>query len=304
MHEYIPTEAYEYHVSGNPIPGPYYRVSECTFADDENHVVVAKTNEQILQVMDVLQQELTAYFKCLGLKESRAKQQHIIWSKDKVDGEDYALNSRPAEKFIKLLGIWCSEDYSFEKQASVVYGKMVARLPYIRKIRDHVEQKVLIRVSTALVLSYSQYCISIWGSKPSIQRKLQKAQNMLLRIITKSERNTRISIMLRQAEMLNMHLNYQYFCIMELEKLQRTKSSLITYNLINWNIPRVRFTRIRHLLLNWRPKSSIGWSSTIQKSTSYYNALQLFNTNWWNEEEHPGKSLRAWLLINYENSNL
>ena len=281
-----------------------FEIYEVTFADDENHVLVGDSNEQLLQVMYVLQEEYTAYYKSLGLMESRQKQQHIIWSKWREEGNSYPLNGRPSEDQIRLLGIWCSSDYTFEKQASIVFGKMVARLPHLRKIRDHVSKDVLIRVSRALCLSYVEYGVSIWAGKASIQRKLQRAMNMLLRIITKSSRETSVEKMLKEVNLLNVHLTYQYFCIMGLERLQRTKGSMVTWNLINWNTPRVRFTRYRHLLLNWRPKTSEGWESTIQKSAQFYNRLQLFNTNWWNEEEEPGKALKSWLLANNKNCNL
>ena len=281
-----------------------YEIYEVTFADDENHVLVGDSNEQLIQVMEVLQEEYTAYYKSLGLMESRQKQQHIIWSKWREEGNTYPLNGRDSETEIKLLGIWCSSDYTFEKQTSIVSGKMVARLPYLRKIRDHVSKEVLIRVSTALCLSYLQYGVSIWAGKASTQRRLQKIMNMLLRILTKSGRDTSVAKMLKEVDLLNVHLTYQYFCIMGLERLQRTKGSMVTWNLINWNTPRVRFTRHRHLLLNWRPRTSEGWESTIQKSAHYYNKLQLYFTNWWNEEEEPGKALKGWLLANNSNSNL
>lgn len=281
-----------------------YSITECNFADDINNFVIAETNTQVLQIMQVLQDQYSRYFSCLGLKESRAKQQHIIWSRHKEEGEEFLLNGRPGETTIRLLGLHCSSDYSFEKQASIVCGKMVARLPYLRKIRDHVSREVLIRVSTALVLSYLQYGISIWGQKVSIQRKLQRIMNMLLRVITDSPRDRSVRAMLLETDLLNVHLNYQYFCIMGLERLQRTKGSSISYSIINWNYPRVRFTRVRHLLLTWRPKTNFGWFSTIQQSAKFYNKLQLFNTNWFNEEEEPGKALKSWLKANYPNNNL
>ena len=281
-----------------------YNISEANFADDINNVVVARTNAEVLQIMQVLQDQYSRYFSCLGLKESRAKQQHIIWSRHKEEDDQFLLNNRPAESSIKLLGLNCSSDYCFEKHASIVAGKMVARLPYITRVRKHVSREVLIRVSTALVLSYLQYGVSIWGQKVSIQRKLQRIMNMLLRVLTDSGRERSVKAMLAETDLLNVHLTYQYFCIMGLERLQRTKGSLVSYNLINWNFGRTRFTRVRHLLLTWRPKTNSGWFSTIQQSAKYFNKLQLYNTNWFIDEEEPGKALKGWLLANNSNANL
>ena len=281
-----------------------YDAKEANFADDCNTVIVAKDNKTVLQIMEVLQGQYYKFFTDLGLKESRPKQQHIIWSKEKKPGEEFELNGRKAESEIKLLGIRCSSDYTFESQATSVIGRMVARLPHLRKIRDHVSKEVLIRVSTALCMSYAEYGITIWGQKLSIQKRVQKAQNMMLRILTNSERNAGIAPMLSETQLLNIHLTYQYYCVMGTERLIRSKGSMESYNTINWNFPRVRFTRVRHLLLSWRPRTSCGWNAVIQNYARYYNSLGLFNTNWWNEESEPSKSVKIWLKNKNHNGNL
>ena len=112
------------------------------------------------------------------------------------------LNGRKGESSIKLLGIHCSSDYTFEKQATSVIGRMAGRLPHLRKIRDHVSRDVLIRVSTALCLSILHYGIEIWGQKPSLQRKCQRMVNILLRIITSSQRDRSIVSMLAETKLL------------------------------------------------------------------------------------------------------
>ena len=82
-----------------------YQVHEATFADDCNNNIVAESNEAVLNIMSVLQDQYSLFFSNLGLKESRAKQQHIIWSKKKEEGDDFLLNGRKGESSIKILGI-------------------------------------------------------------------------------------------------------------------------------------------------------------------------------------------------------
>ena len=57
------------------------------------NIIVAESNEAVLNIMSVLQDQYSLFFSNLGLKESRAKQQHIIWSKKKEEGESKGLCS-------------------------------------------------------------------------------------------------------------------------------------------------------------------------------------------------------------------
>ena len=282
----------------------HYQVYETTFADDCNNIVVARTNKEVLDIMAVLQDQYSDYFSNLGLKESRAKQQHIIWSKKKEKGNEFLLNGRKGESSIKLLGIICSDSYTFEKQAASVAGRIAARLPHLRRIRDHVSRDVLIRVSTALALSILQYGVEIWCQKISLQRKLQKIVNMLLRILTNKGRDANVASMMMETGILNVHLTYQYFAIMSLERLIETKGSSESVKLILWNHDRIIYqTRVKYLRLNWRPKTASGWQCFMQQSCKYYNALGLWYTNWFSEPD-AGKRLKEDLIIKYGNKNL
>ena len=120
-----------------------YRIGDKNYADDINTLCVARTNTEILEIMKVVEQEYGKYFRSLGLKESKAKEMHIIFSRDKNSDKEFKLNDRISEKSTRLLGVTVTEDWTFDEHASKVCQRMMERIPHIRAIRENVSRKVL-----------------------------------------------------------------------------------------------------------------------------------------------------------------
>ena len=280
-----------------------YRIEDKNYADDINTVVIAKTNEEVLEIMECVQNEYGNYFKALGLKESRGKQMHIILSKFKEEGNEYRLNDRPAEKKCKLLGLTFTEDWEFDTHVTNVAQRMLDRIPHIKAIRYSVPRDVLIRVSRSLVLTIGEYLCEIYLRKNSHQKKLQKIQNILLRTITMSDITKSVEVMLRETDMLNQSLTTKYYMVWSVQKLLSDKSSNFAFGLIDWDHRPTHNTRSRHLPLRWKPRTASGHNSWLQQSVSEFNKLKLYFTNW-HLQQTAKTDLKSWLKANYRNINL
>ena len=279
-------------------------LSDKSYADDINTVVVADSNEEVLDIMKHVQDEYALYFQSLGLKESQGKQAHIILSKDKEADNDYPLNGRPAEKETRLLGVVVKDDWSFDTHCTNTIGKMMARIPHIRAIRDYVSKKVLLRVAKSLVCSIYEFQCDIVLRKLSLQRRIQKILNILLRVVTWSTRRRSVREMLLDTSWFNVTLTVKYFSIWSLQRVLSWKAASIPYSYVNWEVNRVRYeTRYKHLQLTWKPKTAAAHNSWLFTVVKFYNELKLLGTNW--EWKRTAKEdLKRWLLNTNSNINI
>ena len=281
-----------------------YSILEVIFADDVNHLVTADSNENVLWVMQVIQGQYFKYFSSLGLKESRGKQMHILFSKVQEEGNEYCLNGRKQEIFVKLLGVTVSNKWSFDLHASRAIGRVQERIPHLMSVRKYLDKKVLYRVANALTVSILTYAIEVTGTKISIRKRLQKSMNRVLRCVTWGDRMTSVHSMLSMTDWMNMDLYFRYYSIMTLQRIILYKGSQEVHNLINYNYQRVRYeTRKRSLYFFWKPKSVEGWNCSSQQALKNYNHFYLWSSNWFLEPE-PGKDLQRWLKNSYPNTNL
>ena len=281
----------------------FYYTADKNYADDLNTVCVGDSNEELLETMKKVEIEYGKYFKALGLKESKAKQMHIMWSKDKEEGNDYKLNERPAEKKTRILGVTISSDFSYDEHVASVCRRMGERIPHIRAIRDSVDQKVLIRVSRSLILTIAEFCCEYTLRKPSNQKKVQKIFNILLRVITASDFTKSVELMLLEVKLLNISNLVRYYSVWSVQRLLTYKNSNFAYSLLNFGRDIGYSTRHHHLQLHWRPRTAAGQSSWLVNSVKEFNSFKLFRTGW-HLDKKAKENLKEWILLKYQNSNL
>ena len=290
------------------------KLYDCTFADDVNTIVVGSTNQQVLKYMKTVKEEFGEYFSASGLKESAGKACHILFTKgmdsdlhiglrpDEVD-ELYKLNGVKAETEIKLLGLTISERGKWDTHISKVIGKMVDRLPHLRSVRYKLPKEIMLRISNSLVTSLYAYGCEITSWVPSNQRRVQRIFNMLLRILTYSDRKRSISSMLEETGYLNANLLYRFYTICSIQRMINTESAFYTYQLVNLPVNKVKITRYKMLAVNWRTKKAAGWHSFLMRASRELNALQLYMSEW-QREENPNEYLQTLLKEKYKNANL
>ena len=282
-----------------------FDLSDHTYADDTNSLIIADNNNKVMELMQVTEQEYSKYFKAQGLKESKGKQLHIMFTKKKDENEEFCLNGRKAEKSTRLLGVVVSENWTFDEHADQVVRRMMQRIPHIRAIRHSVSREVLLRVSDALIMSIFTFACDLTSQKRSIQKRIQKVQNCLLRVITNSDRLRSIESMLIETNWMNCNLTVRYFTIWGLTSLLKYRNSELSYRELNLEFSyRDRMeTRSRHLHLHWKPRNASGNNSWLVLATAELNRLHLFMTNW-AEEPEAKNDLKKTLKLKYPNKNI
>ena len=282
-----------------------FSLTDHTYADDTNTLITADNNKQVMDLMELTQQEYSKYFKAQGLKESKGKQLHIMFTKKKTEGEEFLLNGRKAEKSTKMLGITVSENWNFDDHTDQVVRRMMQRLPHIRAIRHSVSRKTLLKVSDALVMSIFTFGCDLVAQKKSTQRRCQKVQNMLLRIICDAPKLTSVESLLRETEWLNCNLLVRYFSIWGLNSLIQNRNSDLAHRELNYDYSaRMRMeTRNKQLYLHWKPKSASGHNSWLVLSLAEYNKLNLAWSNW-SLEANAKPDLKKRLIEVYGNKNI
>ena len=204
----------------------------------------------------------------------------------------------------KLLGVTVTHDWNFDDHITSVCGRMFERLPHIRAIRYNVPKKVLINVSRALVMTIAEFACDITLTKPSNMRRVQRVQNILLRVITFSDIMKSIEVMLRETQLLNTALTVKYYQIWAVERLLMYKNAKFAYKQINWEFSVPHYdTRHHHLHLHYKPRTAAGRDSALWKAVREFNAFKLFFTNW-SSEETAKQDLKEMLLSRYKNGNL
>ena len=122
----------------------------------------------------------------------------VIASKNKLKGLNHdpeiKINNQTVERMhsYKYLGIEIDESLNWQAQIEIICKKVSAGLGALKRIRDFVPHRILLKMCDALVLSYFQYCSEVWGCVGKcLSDKLQKLQNRAGRIITYSDYSVR-----------------------------------------------------------------------------------------------------------------
>ena len=85
----------------------------------------------------------------------------------------------------RYLGIDVDETVSWQTQVGTIFKKISAGLGALKRVRNLVPRKILLRICEALLLQYIDYCSEVWGCLGKcVYDGLQKLQNRAGRIIT------------------------------------------------------------------------------------------------------------------------
>ena len=282
------------------------RIKDINYADDINSLVIADTNQEVRRVMKLLEAEYSRYFKCLGLKESRAKQQHIFFTKAKDKNEDLSLNGRPAAKSIKMLGLTIDDSCDYSAHVTMTVGRVLGRVSHIKAVRKSVPRKILYQVGDALCLSIFKYCLELVGHNRAHLVRYQKTMNCLLRCLTFSDRDRSVEKMLAEAGMLNLQIQYSASLIWGFQRLINDEGSQLAWTYMDWARNRVRTqnTRTRHYTISWKPLTAEGHRSWLLRSSKEYNSFHLFQSSWETPKHEAKVTLKRILLNRYRNINL
>ena len=166
---------------------------------------------------------------------------------------------RDSTPTLKLLGLTVDNTYSFMPHAVSVTRRMMERVSYLYRVRDYVTKKVLIMLLSSLLISIAEFGLEIHGRALAVKKKIQKAFNVALRVVTHGDRMTSVRLMLVDRGLMNMELTYKYYLVMSVERLIATEGSSLEMEVIRRGQCHQYNTRTKALLAEWRPFSDIGY---------------------------------------------
>ena len=244
-----------------------------SFADDISGLISTECPNVLRAAMTILSEEFRLFFSAQGLKVNGEKEEHITWGKSASERAEVTLSGRDSAEVVKLLGVSLNNSYSFMPHAVAVTRKMMARVSYLYRIREHVSKKILRMVTSALICSVYCYCIEIYANATSVQKYLQRSLNIVLRVATWGQRDTRIASMLAELKFLNVPNQYRLNSILSIERLLRTEASSLEFGMIKLRSGHSYETRNVSLKLHWRPFSKKGENSHLFSSVKIWNDM-------------------------------
>ena len=163
------------------------------YADDTN-ILFSDKNTQILEnKFQTIMQSTNTWFKNNQLVLNKEKTKYIYFNNTNTGSININpnLNSIKQTDEAKFLGIIITSNLSWESHITQVANKIKPAIAILYKIRDLVDETVLLQVYHALIQSHISYGILLWGGAPQSQiETLLKLQKKGLRIIARENMRT------------------------------------------------------------------------------------------------------------------
>ena len=238
------------------------------------------------------------------MKLNLTKEEHIVHSpspamRTRPDG--VTVDGRPEAHSVKLLGIIVDRDYKFSTHVSKVVASTAYKLSHVARVKDLLTSKQLKEVTTSLVLSVLYWGLELAGRDLKDLKRLQKMQNCVLRLMTKSDKRMSVRLMLDQVEMLNMQNQTRAAQMSLIRRTINNGGCPVTLSHVQMPGHRSRDGFIRNTYPNKRKRH--GDRAILPK------ALKLLNDMRWYKEK--GRDTKSWyvktskkfLLANFPNTN-
>ena len=243
------------------------------YADDCTPMVAAQDINHVKLAIEIMEEEFTRYFSYTGLKVNQSKCEHIVFSKEQRT-PNLVINDRQEASQVTLLGLKVSHLYTFDNHASLVVARMTHKIPYLVKLKKYLAPDNLKRVAEAVCMSVMMYGYEVYGTRLSVQRKVQKGQNQVMRILLDEERTADVGIMLNRLGWVNAKISQKLCSIMLLRRIMVTGCSALCHNLVEQG-QQLRNDRYPGRPREWR----IAWQPSVRmaKRSFLCNALDSFN---------------------------
>ena len=183
------------------------------FADDCTNVITTRDEWQMETVMTICSREYHRYFSAQGMKLNLSKEEHILHLHSqaaRVKPGGVVVDGREEAESVKLLGITVSRNYKFHTHVSKVVSNVHYRLSHMAKVRHLLPDKQLREATQSLVLSCLNWGMELAARNMVNVRRLQKAQNAVLRVMTRSSYRMSVRVMLARTKLLSVMNQTKY----------------------------------------------------------------------------------------------
>ena len=260
-------------------PGDVIKIMHVLFADDVTPLVACENEEQLKFILETFMEEYSIYFGAHGLRVNQSKCEHIVFSPGHRQ-QNIMMDGRLEADAVKLLGVTVTNDYKFNKHAAGVVSRMSMRFPYVSKLKRYLSRDKLIMVASSVCLSVSRYAAEIYCDTEKIQRKIQRKQNALMRLVLEPPKRTSVATMLTQTGWLNVKLQVNLAKLTLLRRCVVSQCSLSVMTQLREGAIAAEHryaTRSRDWKLAWKPTLSRQLRTYLPSTVTMYNRLGLCN---------------------------
>ena len=107
---------------------------------------------------------------------------------------------------LKFLGVYIDENLSWSPHLKYLHSKLRSCLSAVKRVRPFLNKKSLLALYYSLYNSHLQYCISNWCFQNKVLiYKLQKLCNRFIRLIFGLKRNSDVSCVMKEHNILNIN---------------------------------------------------------------------------------------------------
>ena len=186
------------------------------------------------------------------------------------------LNTISPSECAKNLGVIFQSDMSMEKHISSVVKTCFLQLREFRHIRSFIPKSAAIIFANAFIHSRIDYCNSLFHGLPKYSiNRLQKIQNSVARIVTRTSRSSHITPILKSLHWLPVQyrINFKLCCITH-RALSLKEPHYLNSLLINrLNSYSLRSSSFNPLTLPFFNKKSNGFRSFAHAASFLWNHL-------------------------------
>lgn len=274
------------------------------FADDCTNLVITDDEWQMETVMTVCSAEYHKYFSAQGMKLNLSKEEHILHhhsQASRVKPGGVVIGGRPEAQQVKLLGVTVSQNYKFGGHVSRVISNVNYKLSHVAKVRNLLPDKQLKQAMESLVLSCLNWGMELAARNMINVRRLQKTQNSVLRVMTRSSRYMSVRLMLARTKLLSV-MNQTKFQQMSLVR-RVINADNCPHTLAYLVYPNPRF-RSREL------QSSFPIATRHGPTSLFHIGIKLLaDCHWYRDRGEDGddafkEKIKDFILANYDNKNV
>ena len=205
---------------------------------------------------------------------------------------------------MKLLGLTVQSGYRFERHAKNVAASCNWKNSRIGKVIGDLDKKTARTVTDSIIISTASYLLEIYGSKLSVQSKVQKSLNNSLRLISGGTKRTHVEDMLRSEGWLSMPNLYRLSLIMAMRRVIATRNPfLIFYHLFGVGKRQIYTLRNRGLELKWNPLLESARSCFLYSAVQEMNLHRITQQHWPDDPKEVRDTIKYLIISHHGNHN-
>lgn len=196
------------------------------FADDTLIWRAADTTTEAMEMVQGDLDSLSCYMKMMRLKLNINKTKFMVLGA-KTDNPDLSLriDNMTIERvsYIKYLGVMIDDKLNFKMHCEYIEKKISKKISFLNRIRKKIDKNTAILLFNSIILPHYDFCSSIlFMLNEGELNRLQVLQNRALRVILKARRDTSVSLMLHQTDIMSVRQRINYNVLIYIYKASKS----------------------------------------------------------------------------------